>query len=595
MAEQPQSNMQRRLAAILSADAVGYSRLMGGDDVATVRTLSTCRAIIAEIVASFGGRVVDSPGDNILAEFPSAVDAVKSASAIQIKLGAANADLSEDRRMAFRIGVNLGDVLVENGRLYGDGVNVAARMESQAEPGGICVSGKIYEEVAGKLDLSFHDMGEQTVKNIAKPVRVYRVTSAVDAAKSAPAAPPARATLALPDKPSIAVLAFQNMSGDPEQEYFSDGLSEDIITDLSKISELHVIARNSSFTYKGKPVDVKLVGRELGVRYVLEGSVRKAGNRVRITGQLIDATSDAHVWADRFDRDLTDIFAVQDEVTRNIVDALKIKLTPAEAAKLGAEGEAAKGKAHDFYMLGRETLFGAIKSREVFDRTTDLFEQAISEDPGYGPPYAGMAMAFGLNWQNHWTDDWSQGLDKAMEYAGLALRKSPQVAFVHYVAALTYMFKRDLDRCAAEADAALAINPNFALAYNARSLPFLYGGEPLAAVPHIEQAMRLDPLYAHQYRHFLGTAYLVAGQYDTALAHFRERIRLAPKTDLSRAFLASVLGHLGQAEEAKRVWAELMAINPKYSFAEHVGRLPFRNQADIDGLFAGLKKAGIDA
>jgi adenylate cyclase len=480
----------------------------------------------------------------------------------------------------------------------GDGVNIAARLEGIAEPGAICLSEDAFRQVRARLDLAVSDKGEVRLKNIAQSIRVYslEVGVPVEAKSMTPAKPAApekaAAELAPPDKPSIAVLAFQNMSGDPEQEYFADGITEDVITDLSKIGGLMVIARNSSFAYKGKAVDIRVVARELGVRSVLEGSIRRAGNRVRITAQLIDAETGGHLWADRFDRDLSDIFAVQDEVTRKIVDALKIKLNPGEAARLGAV-ETTSSKAHDFFLAGRETLWGTTRNRETFERSTDLFEKAITEDPGYAEPYAGLAFAQILNWQFHWTDDWSQSLEKAERDLGLALQKGPQVAFVHYIGAVFYLWKKDLDRSAAEADAALNLNPNYAQAHNSRGIVNIYGGHPLAAVPHIEQAIRLDPAIKHLYVHFLGSAYLVAGDYKVAASLFRERILLSPKTDLSRAFLAVALGHLGEAEEAARVWRELMEINPKYSFAEHVGRLPFRNQADVDRLAEGLGKAGI--
>jgi adenylate cyclase len=482
----------------------------------------------------------------------------------------------------------------------GDGVNIAARLEGIAQPGAICLSEDAFRQVRARLDLAVSDIGEVQLKNIAQPIRAYSLEVGVPAeAKSAtPTKPTAPekipVELAPPDKPSIAVLAFQNMSGDPEQEYFADGITEDVITDLSKIGGLLVIARNSSFAYKGKSVDIRVVARELGVRSVLEGSIRRAGNRVRITAQLIDAETGGHLWADRFDRELSDIFAVQDEVTRRIVDALKITLSPGESARLG-DVETTNSMAHDFFLAGRETLWGTIRNRETFERSTDLFEKAIGEDPSYGEPYAGLAFAQVLNWQFHWTDDWSQSLEKAERHLDLALQKSPQVAFVHYVASVFYLWKKDLDRSAAEADVALNLNPNYAQAHNSRGIVNIYGGQPLAAVPHIEQAIRLDPAIKQLYVHFLGSAYLVAGDYEAAATQFRERIRLAPKTDLSRAFLAVALGHLGEAEEAGQIWRELMEINPKYSFAEHVGRLPFRSKADVDRLAGGLSKAGIAA
>jgi adenylate cyclase len=327
---------------------------------------------------------------------------------------------------------------------------------------------------------------------------------------------------------------------------------------------------------------------------VLEGSIRRSGNRVRITAQLIDAESGGHLWAERFDRELSDVFAVQDEVTRRIVDALKVTLSPSESAMLDAV-RTTSSKAHDCFLLGRELLWGTVRNLDVFQRSTRLFEQAIAEDPDYGEPYAGLAMAQVLNWQFHWTDDWRQGLDSAGRQIGLALLKSPQVAFVHYVAAVCYLWMRELDRSAAEADAALNLNPNYAQAHNSRGIVNIYGGQPLAAVPHIEQAIRLDPAQKQLYIHFLGSAHLVAGRFDAAAALFRERIALAPKTDLSRAFLAVALGYLGEGEEARRVWRELMEINPGYSFAEHIGRLPFRDKADIERLAKGLAAAGIAA
>jgi adenylate cyclase len=460
-----------------------------------------------------------------------------------------------------------------DGDLMGDSVNIAARLEGIAEAGSICLSEQAYWQIKARLDVAASDPGARQLKNIAEPVR----------AQPAP-----------PEKPSIAVLAFQNMSGDPEQEYFADGITEDVITDLSKIGGLLVIARNSSFAYKGKATDVRVVARELGVRTVLEGSVRRAGARVRITAQLIDAETGGHLWADRFDREISDVFAVQDEVTQRIVDALKIKLTPSEAALLGAAGTT-NSKAHDCVLLGRALLFSSERSRGMFARSTNLFEQAIAEDPNYGEPYAGIAMLHGLNWQNHWTDDWSRSLDEAKRLVELAIAKSPKIAFVRYVAAVTYFWAGELDRSAAETDAALLLSPNYAPARGISGLTAIYLGDPLTAIPNLEQAIRLDPAYKHQFIHFLGSAYLVAGKYEAASALFKERIQLSPKTDLSRAFLAVALGHLGAVEEARRVWRELMEINPKYSFAEHVARLPFRDRADVDRLVEGLRKAGISA
>jgi len=582
----------RKLAAILVSDVVGYSRLAGQDEERLLARLRALRSdVIDPTIAVHRGRVVKRTGDGAIVEFRSAVDAVRCAIEVQDAMVERNAGVPEDRRIVFRIGVHVGDVVEESdGDLMGDAVNIAARLEGVAAPGAICLSEDAYRQVKARLDLAVTDMGETRLKHIAEPIRTYALhVGAPGAAKgSTPAVKPAE-----PAKPSIAVLAFQNMSGDPEQEYFSDGITEDVITELSKIGGLLVIARNSSFAYKGKAVDIRTVGRELGVRSVLEGSIRRAGGRVRITAQLIEAETGGHLWAERFDRELSDIFAVQDEVTRRIVDALKIKLSPGEATRLG-EVETTSSKAHDFFLAGREFLFAPTRDRESFDRSIDLFAKATVEDPGYGEPHAGVAFAHLLNWQHHWTDDWSRSLDSAERSISPALEKSPQSAFVHYIAAIFFFWNKDLDRSAAEADAALDLSPNYANALITRSLACIYRGEPLAAVPYIQQGLRLDPATKRFYLHFLGSAYLLAGDYRTAATVFRERIQLSPKTDFSRAFLAVALGHLGEAAEAQQVWRELKEINPDYSFEDHLARLPFRNPADAVGMREGLAKAGIE-
>jgi adenylate cyclase len=393
------------------------------------------------------------------------------------------------------------------------------------------------------------------------------------------------------DGPSIAILPFTNMSEDPEQEYFSDGITEDIITDLSKVSGLFVIARNSTFVYKGKAFSVPSVCRELGVKFAVEGSVRKAGNRVRITAQLIDGTHGAHLWAERYDRDLTDIFTVQDEVTRCIVDALKIQLTPGEEAHL-VKTPTSSFEAHDLFLRGRELLRGPKWNRETFDQAVALLTRAIELDPNYAEPYAGLAMAHNLDFQNHWTGA-ADALDIAVHFAALAIEKGPSVPYAHFVAAVVAIWKRNLDRAKQEAETALALSPNYAPAYGTRGLAEIYSGDPLAAIPFIERAMRLDPAFTRQYMHFLGSAYLVAGDYEAAAASFRERIRLVPDTDLSRALLASALGHLGDIDEAQRIWTELKQVNPRYSFTEHLSRLPFSHPADADRIKDGLAKVGL--
>jgi len=375
---------KRKLTTMLSADVAGYSRLMGEDEAGTVKTLTTYRDIMAELIKQHRGRVVDSPGDNVLAEFASVVDAVQCAVAVQKELQARNAELPEDRRMEFRIGINLGDVIEEGDRIYGDGVNIAARLEALADPGGICVSKTAFDHIETKLPLGYEYLGDQTVKNIPKPVGAYRVLMeprVVVAGKEKTALP-------LPEEPSLAVLPFDNISGDPEQEYFSDGLTEEIITALSKVDKMFVIARNSTFSYKRKPVKVQQVGEELGVRYVLEGSVRKAGDRARITAQLIDALTGHHLWAERYDRDLKDIFALQDEITMKIVTALRVKLTEGEQARL--------------YDRGTENLDSFLKVLQGWQRffrfnrddnfvARQMFEEAITFDLKNPSAYAMLA------------------------------------------------------------------------------------------------------------------------------------------------------------------------------------------------------------
>ena len=581
--------LQRRLAAILSADVVGYSRLMGLDEAGTLSRLNALRReLIDPTIAAHTGRIVKLMGDGALVEFASVVDAVTCAIEIQRQVRERVAGGVEADPIQFRIGINVGDIIIEGDDIHGDGVNIAARIEGVAEPGGISISEDAWRQVQGKVAASFIDAGEQNLKNIARPMRVYRLDLTP---KAATASVMPRSTPAQSDKISIAVLAFNNMSGDPEQEYFSDGISEDIITDLSKLSELQVIARNSSFTYKGKPVDIKQVGRELGVHYVLEGSVRKAGNRVRVNGQLIDALSGAHIWAERYDRELTDIFAVQDELTQEIIAALKIKLSASEKMRIAAGGTK-NVDAHDFFLKGRELVTGNKRDREMFVDANAFLRRAIELDPNYAGPYAALGWAYVMDYQNRWSDHPETSLDEAQRLVYEAIARDDNDPFVHYVASLVGLWKKDYVRWAHEADRALSLNPNYGHAQLTRGLVHVYSGEPVKGIPFIERAMRLDPAQ-QQYRHFLGTAYLLAGDYETAAAILKERIAITPTTDLSRALLASALGHLGRAEEAREIWRELMEINPRYSFKDHFDRLPFRDPAGADRLSEGLRKAGL--
>ena len=589
----------RKIAAILAVDVVGFSRLTEADEDRTLARLRALRSdLIDPTIAVHNGRLFKRTGDGALVEFRSVVDAVRCAIEVQDSMVERNAGLPPEQRIEFRIGIHLGDIVEESdGDLMGDGVNIAARLEGIAKPGAICLSEDAYRQVKARLNLSASDIGQTQLKNIAEPIRVYSLAvgiaapskpgvGSVSTAQNVPSAP-----LVMPDKPSIAVLAFTNMSGDSEQEYFSDGISEDIITDLSKLSELYVIARNSSFTYKGKPVDVKQVGRELGVRYILEGSVRKAGNRVRVTGQLIDSTNGAHIWADRFDRDLTDIFAVQDELTQEIISALKIKLSDGKKALIANSGTK-NVDAHDLFLKGRELVSGNKRDRKMFAEANTCLRRAIELDPNYAGPYAALGWLYILDFQNLWSDNPETSLDQAERFIDEAIGKGDRDPFVHYVAAILCAWKKDYVRWAHEADRALSLNPNYGGAHLARGLVYVYTGEPAKGIAYIERAIRLDPAQ-QQHRHFLGTAYLVAGNYEVAAAVLKERIAMTPTTDLSRALLASALGHLGRLDEARQSWRELMEINPQYSYVDHFGRLPFRDSADADKFTEGLRKAGL--
>ena len=582
--------VNRKLAAILAAEVVGYSRLMGADEAGTLAALKRHReGIFDPAVAAHSGRIVKLMGDGVIAEFGSVVDAVSCALSVQRSSATIPDQRASQPTIVLRIGINLGDVIIEGDDIHGDGVNVAARLEPLAEPGGICVSSIVNESVGNRIDVRFQDGGEISVKNIDRPIRVWKWHPGATpraAAKSNAAKPEPNGATA-----SIAILPFTNMSGDPEQEYFSDGITEDIITDLSKIAGLMVIARNSSFTYKGRSVDVRTVGRELGVRSVLEGSIRRAGKRVRITAQLVDAATGGHLWGERYDRDLTDIFEVQDDVTRQIVDALKVTLSPVENARLTAGGTSSMD-AYDYVLRGRELLLGKTKNRETFEQSIKLFMRALEFDPNYPKAYAALSMAYNLDYQNRWSDDPDSSLPLAKRCAEQAIEKDPNEPFARLVASWAAIFEKDLDRATSEVNIALRLNPNFALAYSNLASIHNYSGRPLEAIPVLERAIRLDPAFRAQNLHFLGVAHLLAGKYETAAALLRERILLVPGTDFSRVLLASSLGYLGEVDEAGRIWRELKEINPKYSFREHFSRQPFRPK-DIERVAEGLAKAGL--
>jgi TolB-like protein len=480
-----QEGFKRKLTAILNADVEGYSRLMREDEEATIRTLTTYRGAMATLIQQYRGRVVDSPGDNLLAEFASIVDATECAVKIQRKLKSRNADLPDNRRMEFRIGINLGDVVEEADRIYGDGVNIAARLESMAEAGGICISGAAYDQVENKLGLRYKDLGEHKVKNIAKPIRVYRIMIETEAP-----VPQVSRKFKLPDKPSIAVLPFTNMSDDPKQEYFSDGMAEDLMTDLSKISGLLVISRNSTFAYKGKSIEAKQIAEKLGVRYLLEGSVRKAGEQVRINVQLIDATTDYHLWAERYDGKMNNIFGLQDKITQKIVAALVVKLAKGEQEHL-ASGETSNIAAYDAFLKGMDYLNRQSRTAKALS----YFEKAIKLDPNYGRAYAGLARAYddaswlglfgrlGLSFQE--TRLWMR------HYLQLAM-KNP-TSFASVLNAKIIYLERRYEEAIAEIGRAITLDPNDARSNWNMARALTAGGRPEESIEYAKMALRIDP------------------------------------------------------------------------------------------------------
>jgi adenylate cyclase len=485
------AGVTRKLAVILAADVAGYSRLMAADEEGTLATLNARRQVIDELIAKHHGRIFATAGDSVMAEFASPVEAVRCAAAIQQEIGGRNAELPEPRRMLFRVGVNLGDVMVGGDNLFGDGVNVAARLEGVAEPGGICISGAVYDQIRNRVDLSFDDLGERSLKNIAHPVRVFGLRRARGAE---PGTFPERPTTASPTRPSalpsIAVLPFANFGGDPEHDYFADGITEDLITELSRFQELRVIARNSVMTYKGKPVRVQEVGRDLGVRYVLEGSVRKAGARVRITAQLVDAATGHHLWAERFDRDLAEIFEVQDEVTSRIVATLAGKLVESERRR-ARSGQTENLEAYDCVLRGRELWerFTPEANREA----RRLYEKAIELDPDYARAYASLAWTYLVEHFERWAGPEDQPLERALDLARRGVMVNPASHSNHLALGQVCLSKGLHDEALEALETAIALNPNDADGYVFLAQALTRVGRPGEAIDLIERAQRLNP------------------------------------------------------------------------------------------------------
>jgi adenylate cyclase len=623
-------DFKRKLTAVFSADVAGYSRLMAEDEAATVKTLETYREVMSTLIKQHRGRVIDSPGDNLLAEFTSVVDAVQCAVAVQKEFQARNAELPENRRMEFRIGVNLGDVIEEGERIYGDGVNIAARLEALADPGGICVSKTAFDQIETKLPLGYEYLGEQEVKNIPKPVGAYRVlmeprvTLAEDIEKGKavpvwrrkailagggalvlvlvaaliwnfyfrpPPIEPAsveKMALPLPDKPSIAVLPFANIGGDPEQEYFSDGLTEEIITTLSKVSELFVIASNSTFTYKGKPVKIKQVAEELGVRYVLEGSVRKSGDRVRITAQLIDAKSGHHLWAERYDRELKDIFAVQDEITKKIIIELQVKLTTGEHARGSGKGTS-NLEAYLKVLQAGKYIHRTNKEDNV--RARQVAEQAIALDPGYAAAYAVLGWTHFFDVVYRSSKSPKQSLARASQLAHKALAIDDSQAESHVILGFIYLRNREHEKAIAEMEQALALVPNSARNHMYLGRALTFAGRLEEAIPLLEKVLRLDPMPGTVELYSLGHAYMMTGRYDEAIATCKKAIKIEPKSLLAHFYLTFAYSLSGREQEARTEAEELLRMNPKSCVPRRPGF--YKNQADMERFKDALRKAGL--
>jgi adenylate cyclase len=576
---------RQRLAAILAADVSGYSRLMACDEPGTVSALDAAREIFARRIQSQQGRVIDMAGDSVLAVFETAAGAVATALAVQQELNERAADQAEACRMRFRIGVHLGDVIEKtDGTVYGDGVNTAARLEALAEPGGVCVSETVECALRHRVAASFDDMGEQMLKNMPKPVRAYRLRAAAPAASATPAAAPMRERV---DKPAIAVLPFDNMSGEAEQEFFADGITEDIITELSRFRGLFVISRNSSFKYKGRPVEVQKFARELGVQYVVEGSVRKVGKRVRITVQLIDAETDRHVWAERYDRDLEDIFAIQDEVTASIVATLPGRVEAASrdrAARKTTDNMAA----YECVLTGKRLHHAS--NRQDNDRALALLERAIALDPNYAHAHAWRACTLGQRWAYNWSERKQiEPIIVAEIEAAIALDDNDSDA--HRIMAAVHLVFERFEQCQYHQQRALSLNPNDDLVVVQQGEILTWCGEAQEGIGWILKAMRLNPYHPERFWGHLARAYFVARRYAEAL----DALRHFSAPDAALLVLkAACQARLGDLAGARSCAADALGRTPPFAFDEYVAALHYRHEADAAHHLESLALAGLN-
>jgi adenylate cyclase len=583
--------VERRLAAILAADVAGYSRLMEKDEVGTLQTLTAYRQIMDRLIAEHGGRIANTAGDSVLVEFGSVVDAIQCSVAVQGQLEEANANTLESHRLQFRIGVHLGDVMAQGADILGDAVNISARLQSLAEPGGICISGAAHDHVRKVVRLTYADLGPQAVKNIEEPIRAYLVGPA-RLSETAPPDPGQHfRRLPLPEKPSMAVLPFANLSGDPEQEYLADGITEEILTALAKVRWFFVIAGSSSFTFKGRAVDAKQVGRDLGVRYVLEGSIRKAGNRLRITGQLIEAETGNHLWADRYEGLLEDVFDLQDRITENVVAAIEPQLRFAEI-------ERSKSKrpenltAHDRFLRALSQFY--LASREGMAATLRLLEETIKLDPDYGPPYALAAQCYVYYITQGWTDDPTRDRTEGARLARAAVERDRDEPTLLWMAghALAFLGNHDHEAALALLDRSIALNPNSAAAYCFSAWSRCYAGYPEVAVQQLHAALRLSPVDRHifMFQSALGVAYCMSGQHEKAVEWSQKAVSERPNWTGGYRPLVSSLAHLGRMDEACVAMRRLLEIDPTYRI--DFNKRVFRPSEGREILISGLRLAG---
>jgi len=598
--------VERRLAAVLAADVAGYSRLMEADEVGTLQALKAHRReLIDPCIATFKGRIVKTTGDGMLVEFASAVDAVTCAMAVQAKMLERNASASQ--QVTFRMGINVGDIIIDGNDIFGDGVNIAARVENECEPGGVCLSASAFEQVRGKTEFAFHDLGERSLKNIERPVRLYSVRSASDGLHNAVRSEPkpqqrAGTALALPDKPSIAVLPFQNMSGDPEQEYFADGMVEDIITALSRFKSLFVIARNSSFAYKGKSPDVRRVGGELGVRYLLEGSVRKSSNRLRITGQLVDTISGKHLWADHFDGTSDDVFLLQDRITETVVSAILPRLERAEIERSKAKATESLD-AYDFYLRGISQLNSMLTAANhppfilaAVRAARDVLQKATEIDPEFAVAYALIGQCWLLESQNiPMGDDRTAIVAEVLRVSRRAAMLEPDDASVLSWAgqSLAYVAGQ-VDEGAALLDRAIALNPNLAIAWQFGGWMHVFRGEPQLSIERFSRAIRLNPLDPFLFLMHFGTAcgHLFAGDHQQAAVWAVKGLQERPNLVIGLRIAAACFALAGRIEEASKVAGKLKELAPHFRISQVQAIFPLRRPEDLDKYCQGLRLAG---